>query len=73
MTSGLARLRPRSLFGRIALILFGGLAAAHLLTVGLLLYDRAQATNAMMIAYFVKDVSGPLGCASLAGAWRSRP
>lgn len=57
MNLRLARLRPRSLFSRIALILFAGLAAAHLLTVGLLLYDRAQATNAMMIAYFVKDVA----------------
>jgi signal transduction histidine kinase len=48
---------PRSLFGRIALILFGGLAAAHLLTVGLLLYDRLQATSALMIAYLAKDVA----------------
>ena len=34
--------------------------ASHLLTVGLLLYDRAQATNAMMIAYFVKDVASSI-------------
>jgi len=51
------RLWPRSLFGRIALILFGGLAAAHVLSLGLLLYDRAQTVSSMMIAYLARDVA----------------
>lgn len=54
------RLWPRSLFGRIALILFGGLAAAHLLSLGLLLYDRAQTVSSMMIAYLAKDVASSI-------------
>jgi signal transduction histidine kinase len=57
--SGL-RFWPRSLFGRIALILFGGLAAAHLLSLGLLLYDRAQTVSSMMIAYLAKDVASSI-------------
>ena len=57
--SGL-RFWPRSLFGRIALILFGGLAAAHVLSLGLLLYDRAQTVSTMMIAYLAKDVASSI-------------
>lgn len=48
---------PGSLLGRVALILFCGLAAAHLLSLGLLLYDRAQAVSTMMIAYLARDVA----------------
>ena len=56
--AGLLKWRwPTSLFGRISLILFSGLAAAHLLTAALLLYDRAEATGAMMIDYVAQDVS----------------
>src|SRR5262249_50209498 len=51
---------PTSLFGRIALILFCGLSAAHLLSLGLLLYDRAQTVSCMMIAYVAKDVSSSI-------------
>ncbi len=51
---------PTSLFGRIALILFCGLSAAHVLSLGLLLYDRAQTVSAMMIAYLAKDVASSI-------------
>jgi signal transduction histidine kinase len=56
----LARLLPRSLFGRVALILFAGLAAAHILSFVLVMYERAQAGNATMIAYLVRDVAGSI-------------
>src|SRR6185437_5256087 len=41
---------PRSLFGRIALVLFCGLAAAHILTLALLLRERSETMGAMMMA-----------------------
>jgi len=50
-----ARRWPRSLFGRVALILFCGLAAAHLLSFGLVLGERSQAAMATMIAYLARD------------------
>jgi signal transduction histidine kinase len=58
--TGIVRPWPKSLFGRIALILFSGLAAAHVLTFGLLVYDRAQAVSAMMVAYLAKDMASSL-------------
>jgi signal transduction histidine kinase len=48
---------PRSMFGRIALVLFCGLAAAHILTLALLLRERSQTMGAMMIAYLARDVA----------------
>jgi signal transduction histidine kinase len=48
---------PRSLFGRLALILFVGLAAAHVLSFGLILYERAEVGRTMMASYFAKDVA----------------
>ncbi|CAN5839040.1 sensor histidine kinase [soil metagenome] len=54
------RLWPTSLFGRIALILFFGLSAAHILSLGLLVRDRAQTVNAMMFAYLAKDVASSI-------------
>jgi signal transduction histidine kinase len=51
------RLWPRSLFGRVALILFLGLAAAHGLTFWLVLQERSQASLQMMISYLSKDVA----------------
>ena len=48
---------PRSLFGRIALVLFCGLAAAHILTLALLLRERSETMGAMMMAYLAKDVA----------------
>lgn len=58
--TGTISLWPKTLFGRIALILFGGLAAAHVLTFGLLLYDRAQAVSAMMVAYLARDMASSI-------------
>ena len=58
--AALSRLLPRSLFGRVALILFAGLAAAHVLSFVLLMQERAQAGTAMMIAYLVRDVAGSI-------------
>ena len=51
---------PTSLFGRIALILFCGLSAAHVLSLGLLVYDRAQTMGAMMVAYLAKDIASSI-------------
>lgn len=48
---------PRSLFGRLALILFLGLAAAHAFTFWLVLAERSQASWTMMVSYLVKDVA----------------
>jgi signal transduction histidine kinase len=48
---------PRSLFGRVALILFLGLAAAHALTFSLVLEERGQASLRMMISYLAKDIA----------------
>jgi signal transduction histidine kinase len=47
---------PRSLFGRLSLILFVGLIAAHVLSVGLIMYERTQAARATMIFNLAKDV-----------------
>lgn len=55
-----SQLLPRSLFGRVALILFAGLAAAHVLSFVLLMYERAEAGNKMMVAYLVRDVAGSI-------------
>jgi len=55
--SASARWWPRSLFGRLALILFCGLAAAHVLAFGLILHERAMAGKAMMFGYLPKDIA----------------
>jgi signal transduction histidine kinase len=49
-----------SLFGRLAVILFCGLAAAHALTVGWVLFERAQLGRSMMLAYLGRDVAAAL-------------
>ncbi len=48
---------PRSLFGRLTLILFFGLIAAHVLTFGLIAYERTQAARAMMVRNLGKEVA----------------
>jgi signal transduction histidine kinase len=53
----LARLWPGSLFGRITLILFLGLAAAHVLSFWLVFMERGAATRGMMAAYLGRDVA----------------
>lgn len=54
-------LLPRSLFGRVTLILFCGLAAAHVLSFGLVFFERAQASAVMMLNYLSKDVASGIG------------
>lgn len=51
------RLWPRSLFGRVALILFLGLAAAHALSFWLILQERAAVARAALVSYFARDVA----------------
>lgn len=51
------RLLPRSLFGRIALILFLALAAAQALTFVVVLKERSEASWTMMVGYLAKDVA----------------
>jgi signal transduction histidine kinase len=48
---------PRTLFARLGLILFGGLAAAHVLSFAVIMFERVQASSAMMLAYVAKDVA----------------
>jgi signal transduction histidine kinase len=52
-----ARLWPQSLFGRLAIILFSGLVAAHVLSFVLILFDHSRAADDLSIDYFVRDVA----------------
>ncbi|HYW57738.1 MAG TPA: ATP-binding protein [Polaromonas sp.] len=54
---GLQRLWPGSLFGRLVLIFFCGLAAAHILSFWLVFAERGMATRAMMASYLARDVA----------------
>ncbi len=58
MSPAFARLRlwPRTLSGRLTLILFSGLIAAHALSFGLTAYERWQASRDMMLGYLAKDI-----------------
>ena len=51
------RLRPRTLFTRLTLILFAGLLLAHLLSFWLVYSERTQASMRMMLYYVSKDVA----------------
>ncbi|WP_233259647.1 ATP-binding protein [Ramlibacter sp. WS9] len=53
----LVRLWPASLFGRITLILFLGLAAAHTLSFWLVFVERGMAMRDMMVSYLARDVA----------------
>ena len=46
-----------SLYGRLAVILFCGLAAAHALTLCWALFERAQLARSMMLAYLGRDAA----------------
>ncbi|HEY2255462.1 MAG TPA: ATP-binding protein, partial [Variovorax sp.] len=48
---------PRSLFGRVALVVFAGLALAHALTFWALLRERGELSQDMMQAYLGRDVA----------------
>jgi signal transduction histidine kinase len=51
------RLRPRTLFTRLTLILFTGLLLAHLLSFWLVFSERTQASMGMMLYFVSKDVA----------------
>jgi signal transduction histidine kinase len=51
------RFWPRSLFGRVALILFLGLATAHGLSFWLILHERSAVARTALVSYFAKDVA----------------
>lgn len=57
ISRALARIWPRSLFSRLALILFGGLAATHIFSFAVVTVERSQVMKGMMLAYVAKDVS----------------
>ncbi len=48
---------PRSLLGRVTLILFAGLAAAHVLSFWLVVMERSLAMGGMMVNYLASDVA----------------
>lgn len=56
----LSRLWPGSLFGRVALILFLGLAAAHGLSFWLVTMERGLAMRGMMVSYLARDVASSI-------------
>ena len=53
----LKRLWPASLFGRVVIILFTGLAVAQLLSFALVLVERGMASRGMMVSYLASDVA----------------
>ena len=53
----LRRLWPRTLFGRLVLIFFCGLAAAHGLSFWLVYMERGMATRDLMASYLARDVA----------------
>ena len=50
-------LLPRSLFGRVALVLLAGLVVAHALTFWWILRERGELSDAMLQAYVGRDVA----------------
>ena len=55
-----AYLWPRTLFGRLSLILLFGLCVAHILSFGMIVYEREQASKLSMIYYLGHDVAGSI-------------
>ncbi len=51
---------PRSLFGRLMLILTAGLVIAQLLSFGLVFYERTQSSLGLMVRYVGKDVASSI-------------
>lgn len=51
------RLWPRTLFARLTLILFAGLALAHALSFALVIYERGETTTTLMLGYMELDVA----------------
>ena len=53
---------PRSLFGRILLVLALGLALAHALTFVLAVTERSMTMRRAMVSYLASDVAVPWPC-----------
>ena len=53
----LARLWPRSLFGRLTLILFSGLLAAHVLNFSLVIYERERVAKTLLADNLATDIT----------------
>lgn len=51
------RLWPTSLLGRVALILFFGLAAAHVMSFWLVVMERSMVMRGIMVSYLAQDVA----------------
>jgi signal transduction histidine kinase len=51
---------PRSLFGRLALILFAGLALAHALSLTLILTERAEQDLMLTRTFIARDIAGSI-------------
>lgn len=71
------RFWPRSLFGRLALILSLGLCLAQLLSLGLVFWERTQSQAGLMINYLARDVASAVSIleripADERGAWLPR-
>lgn len=60
MKRGWPNLLPRSLFGRLMLILLCGLVAAQALAFGLLWIERTRASQSMMLSYLARDVASSI-------------
>ncbi len=54
------RIWPRTLFGRLTLILFTGLIIAHALSFGLTAFERFQASRSMMMGYLERDIASSI-------------
>lgn len=66
-----------SLFGRLGVILFCGLAAAHALTLFWVFFERAQLGRSMMLAYMGRDIASAVAILDRVppaerGAWLPR-
>lgn len=55
-----AYLWPRTLFGRLSLILLFGLCVAHILSFWMIVYEREQVSKSSMIYYLGHDVAGSI-------------
>ncbi len=50
---------PRSLFGRLMMIMILGLVVSHLLSLSLVFYEHKQTSSGLMIRYVGKDAASP--------------
>ena len=52
--------RAQTMFGRVAVVVFAGLALAHALTFAVLLYERGLLARDMMASYLGSEVASAL-------------